>query len=71
VSAGEGIQPLAGPFEAVAQFALADSAGAPATVAAARSIFGLMVAERPTWDRLPSPHRDTASVALYPRNLSP
>lgn len=71
VSAGEGIQPLAGPFEAGARFALADSAGAPATVASARSILGLMESERPTWDRSPGLLRDTAAAALYPRNLVP
>jgi len=71
VSAGEGIQPLAGPFEAGALFALADSAGASATAATAFSILGRMVVARPTWDRSPGAQRDTASSALYPRNLSP
>ena len=57
--------------EAVAQFGLVDSAGTAATVAVARAIQSLMVVERPAWDRSPSLHRDTASVALHPRNLAP
>jgi len=71
VSAGEGIQPLAGPFEAGARFELRDAAGLPATVSSAQSLLPLMEAERPAWSRSPSVQLDTVLAPLFPRNLAP
>ena len=71
VSAGEAIQPLAGPFESGAGFQLHDSAGQPASVTSARSLQVLLEARRPAWDRSPSVVLDTTLMMLSPRNLSP
>lgn len=71
VSAGEAIQPLAGPFEAGAGFQLRDTAGFPATVTTARSLHSLLEARRPAWDRSPSGMLDIAQRILSPRNLAP
>jgi hypothetical protein len=71
VSAGEAIQPLAGPFEPGAGFQLRDSSGLPATVTSAWSLQLLLEARRPAWDRSPSGVLDTALTILSPRNLAP
>jgi len=71
VSAGEGIQPLAGPFEPGAGFQLHDASGLPASVASARSLHVLLEARRPAWNRSPSVECDTTEMILSPRNLSP
>jgi len=71
VSAGEAIQPLAGPFEPGAGFQLHDASGLPAPVIWARSIQVLLEARRPAWNRSPPVVTDTMMMILSPRNLSP
>ena len=71
VSAGEAIQPLAGPFEAGSGFQLFDSSGGPASVTSVRSLRALLEARRPAWNRSPSALLDTTWMILSPRNLSP
>lgn len=71
VSAGEGIQPLAGPFEPGSGFQLHDTSGLPASVSSARSLHALLEAKHPAWNRSSSVVLDTVVMRLLPRNLAP
>lgn len=71
VTAGEAIQPLAGPFEAGSGFALLDTAGLPAATATVRAVLSRLEWRRPEWSRQGAGAYDSAQLAIYPRNLAP